>query len=154
MNQQEIFNAVVKHMARQGAPAKSEDGTCSYRGAEKDGKQTSCAVGCLIPDDMYLEEMEANTIYTLLRYAEAYNIKLPEHITDPANTPLLRQLQKVHDGHDDWVEDWPKMSEKLRFIAAGFNLCGSRVWDFDQAMANRETEEQRNARQVKIRECW
>jgi hypothetical protein len=54
---------MVNHLRRQGVRAESADGSCLYRGP--DG--TKCAVGCLIPDDVYHRDMEKLSVEALLK---------------------------------------------------------------------------------------
>jgi hypothetical protein len=57
----EIFDRVKAHLLAQGRPAIGRDGGCAYRG--KDGRgDTSCALGCLIPDDVYDKSIEGVTM--------------------------------------------------------------------------------------------
>ena len=49
MTEQEIFDTVLTHLREQGEAATSAGGSCRYRGANG----TACAVGCLIPDELY-----------------------------------------------------------------------------------------------------
>ncbi len=50
---QQTFNKVVRHLRRQGVRS-SDEGVCLYRGPD----DTKCAVGCLIPDELYSPRME------------------------------------------------------------------------------------------------
>lgn len=54
MTEQEIFDKVAEHLQKQGHRALNEDGVCVYRG--KNG--TKCAVGALIPDELYDSKIE------------------------------------------------------------------------------------------------
>ena len=54
MNLQEIFNRVRDHLLTQGEISSRTGVNCAYRGENG----MSCAVGCLIPDELYLEAME------------------------------------------------------------------------------------------------
>jgi hypothetical protein len=81
---------------RQGEPsvATGVDGgapRCVYR----NGAGLSCAVGCLIPDDLYVPEMDQvdGLRWTVGRVAEA--LGLGRH------AGLLSELQKVHDDYYD-----------------------------------------------------
>ncbi len=58
MNNQEIYDKVSKHLLTQNKKSKL-DGKCSYRG----DNHTSCAIGCLIPYDLYDSQMEGGTIW-------------------------------------------------------------------------------------------
>jgi len=88
MTRQEIFNKVADHLLTQGKPALFDEiGDCAYRG--QDGSM--CAVGCLIPDELYTPEMELKSVDTLLK-AE---FVLPGFFYD--NYTLLSDLQIIHD---------------------------------------------------------
>jgi hypothetical protein len=88
MTRQEIFNKVADHLLTQGKPALFDEiGDCAYRG--QDGSM--CAVGCLIPDELYTPEMELKSVDTLLN-AE---FVLPGFFYD--NYTLLSDLQRIHD---------------------------------------------------------
>ncbi|MFN9029662.1 MAG: hypothetical protein ACK54C_01980 [Betaproteobacteria bacterium] len=53
---QDVFDTVLNHLRKQG-PATDDRGECVYRTAE--GKR--CAVGVLIPDDMYDPDIEGGS---------------------------------------------------------------------------------------------
>lgn len=98
---QEVFDKVVKHLLTQMARAavgSPDNQSCSYRTA--DG--LSCAVGCLIPDDMYSIGMENMSVGLLV---EAFGC-IDELFTD-VDLKLLVQLQKTHDENEP--EDWHRL---------------------------------------------
>jgi hypothetical protein len=68
---------------------------CVYRA--KDG--CKCAVGQLIPYDMYTSKMEGNTVYALLTNTNSDNKKLKRiaEYLSKFNDVLLSMLQKHHD---------------------------------------------------------
>ena len=87
---QTLFDKAVVHLFEQGHPAYvHRDGkktsTCAYRG----GGTTACAVGCLIPDDRYVPEMEESTVED-----EIIRNIMPE--LQPFET-MLYDVQNVHD---------------------------------------------------------
>jgi len=105
MNAQDIFNTVTVHLFTQGRPA-MKDGQCSYRG----DMGTSCAVGCLIPDDEYDPAMDdlieirsiarrrgmddffgGTSIDGLLKAGLAPEWMRDQHL-------VLAELQMAHDG--------------------------------------------------------
>lgn len=65
MTLQETFDMIVKHLAQQGRRSELTGGFaygCAYRGPDN----MKCAVGCLIPDELYdwsLERMSVCAIY-------------------------------------------------------------------------------------------
>lgn len=95
MTPQEIFDTVAKHLITQGQQSQRDDGTCLYRGPGG----LKCAVGVLIPDDVYTRKMElddlgetGNGVHGLL-YRHAH--VLPGYFSE--NVRLLSRLQNVHD---------------------------------------------------------
>lgn len=121
MTQQEIFDKVAKHLLTQKGKAMDapEGGACQYRGLNN----TACAVGCLIPDEVYSPRLEGTDLGGLIQRATIWNITLPAEITDKANYPLLRSLQVVHDMRDP--ETW---STELLRTADIFQLNNQAIW--------------------------
>lgn len=110
---QEVFDTVIRHLVNQRkASVNGYNGECVYRGP--DG--TKCAVGCLIPDEVYNVGMEGKNVYDLLHYAACNEINLPEEITE--HRALLKNLQ---DLHDDYLMLVPIVSvntyDAFRFVA-------------------------------------
>lgn len=89
MNAQQVFDKVADHLWTQGVPSiDALSGYCMYRGEE--GR--SCAVGCLIPDDVYSQSMEDLRVAALVG---AFGTRLPPFIKE--HVELLSRLQSVHD---------------------------------------------------------
>jgi hypothetical protein len=86
MNQQEIFNKVARHLARQGRKARDEHGKCAYRGKG----DLKCAVGCLIRDSEYDPRMEGDSVDGLKK-----RDLLPNRLRRAER--LLMSLQSAHD---------------------------------------------------------
>lgn len=96
---QETFEKVARHLFEQGVRAADGVGVeaaCVYRG--KNG--TKCAVGCLIPDEMYSPYFEGSTVFALL-HGHACQ-KLPEDWEYREHEDLLSSLQMVHDAAGNW----------------------------------------------------
>lgn len=99
LTKQEIFETVSKHLFTQGKRSfgtlsdKVASEGCLYRGPDS----TSCAVGCLIPDDVYVSGMEGNALVNLI---STYGDVLPSHIIE--NKFLLNDLQYLHDSWGNW----------------------------------------------------
>lgn len=92
MNAQEAFNIAATHLLNQNQQARKPGNVaCSYR-AEVDGKVLKCAVGALIPDEVYKPEMENKNILGL-------TLNFPEVCEPLKDVPkaLLRDLQYLHD---------------------------------------------------------
>jgi hypothetical protein len=113
MKQQETFEFVARHLFAQGHKAvggRSE--RCMYRGA--DG--STCAVGCLIPDDDYSTDMEMLTAAALVR---RFGNQLPSFMKRQVR--LLGDLQSVHDnGPSPFTTEY--LREALRFVGSSHNL--------------------------------
>lgn len=78
---QETFDRVAKHLLKQNK--KSVNGTqCMYRSS--DGLQ--CALGCLIPDELYVPSLEGTTLRTSTEL---------RNIFADYNHDLLHSLQRV-----------------------------------------------------------
>ncbi len=105
MTKKQIIQKVREHLLSQNEKAMDED-TCLYRFAPHHRALLKCAVGCLIPDELYnskMEKVSASLLTTLCPnlkpwlYAEDLEIKDAEE--------LLEDLQGVHDLSD--VQHWP-----------------------------------------------
>lgn len=91
---QGLFDLIVSKVLEQGMPSADEGGYCMYRGIE--GRK--CAIGHLIPDDIYDSKMEGSfdTLKNYLKYRsdntsnELYLILLDHGV-------LLSDLQNAHD---------------------------------------------------------
>ncbi len=97
MNNREIFDKVKTHLLTQNRKSYDDYKGCSYRGPNG----TMCAVGCLIPDNVYNEDMEGGDVYShnVQPYLETLGLASPSALR------LLRDLQNLHDSVD--CEDWP-----------------------------------------------
>lgn len=98
MNKQEIFDKVAAHLLKQKVAAVGEHGSCRYRGMNG----TSCAVGCLIPDEHYKEDMEGYSVNVVIEQpaperATLFSSVLKASGIDEENFKLLLDLQFVHD---------------------------------------------------------
>jgi hypothetical protein len=116
MERQDIFDTVATHLFKQGKRAvdrEGPDGFCMYRGHGN----TRCAVGALIPDEVYDVKMEGNTLSGLLM---AYGDVLPPWMRDERE--LLRELQLVHDEPAYWAEGGVTIKKRLFQTAKWFKL--------------------------------
>lgn len=83
---QEVFDIVAKHLITQGKPAHDpRTATCYYR-----FEGLKCAVGAIIPDELYDADMECRTVSEL-------NAKFPTLGPFLGDIPLLTDLQMTHD---------------------------------------------------------
>jgi hypothetical protein len=92
LNNQEIFDKVSEHLINQGCKSVSvKDNNsfcCMYRG--KNGNM--CAVGCLIPDELYSPDMENKSPEYLLN-----SFPVLKKILKRSSISILTELQTIHD---------------------------------------------------------
>lgn len=108
MTDQELFDRVATHLLTQGEQSFDEGIGCAYRG--ENGKK--CAIGCLIPDEWYSEDLEGNTVHQKV-IREAAGIA-------ESQLQLADALQACHDC--GLVSEW---RDTLRQIATGFGLSAA-----------------------------
>ena len=91
IDRNEIFNKVFAHLVIQGKPSRNiEDYICVYQNSDGD----KCAIGCLIPDELYTMGLEGNgvrdkKVKDVLRQVFP-NIGLKDF-------EFLENLQQLHD---------------------------------------------------------
>lgn len=121
MNNQEVFDKVVEHLYTQRARSVDFDSTCLYRGRH----DRKCAIGALIPDDIYHPCIERIGIRNLID--PDYPSFDPEiaALFKEADIELLDDLQYIHDGKE--VNKWP---EELRRRGKQYKLDISKVKDY------------------------
>lgn len=113
MNKQEIFDKVYTELSKQGVPSVDPYGNCLYRGPNG----TKCAVGHLIPDELYDEEMNKLAVDDL-PHSVLYHIGVtPDYSYGVMN--LLRTLQDVHDmaltvSFQLWHEEMQRVAKEFR----------------------------------------
>lgn len=91
MNTQQMYEYVVNHLVTQTKQCVGSDGGCMYRGLD----DMKCAVGCLIADEFYEEELENCAIdEPNVRHAVELSINRPLSEEELA---LLLMFQSHHD---------------------------------------------------------
>lgn len=113
LTSQKIFDIVAGHLIEQGQRSLSKDEhICAYRGDEG----LMCAVGVLIPDELYKSEMEGKAILELTGLNWTFGLDyLAEH------RALVQRLQTVHDMPHTWATPG-LLQERLREVAQEFDL--------------------------------
>jgi hypothetical protein len=97
----DVFQYVKAHLLNQNERSLDPHTLqCNYRSENEKGKILMCAVGCLIHDDYYSEEIENLS-------ASNEDVKLCIENSIPSwivNTDMLNELQHIHDEyeHDEW----------------------------------------------------
>lgn len=116
MNNQEAFDHVKVNLLKQNKRSlnHNDDGVdlCAYR--SKSGK---CAIGWLIPDEIYITNMEScSSVYELC--SEFPKLKI---IFNDISAYLLERLQHLHDWSSP--EEWER---EFDIIAKDFNLISNK----------------------------
>ena len=113
----DIFNKVSEHLLTQNERSRDSWGDCLYRSPAG----LKCAVGCLIEDEFYSEDLEH--IYAVGRYTDEWQkpirkalelsgVPINDEIKD-----LVQQLQVIHDSKEP--EFWRKELAKIKIMFFG-----------------------------------
>ena len=128
MTGQEIFDSVLAHLRKQGDASLNASGKCAYRGEGG----TACAVGCLIPDELYDPRIESWRVESILGLrtggvdageVEAYREVLSRvagHLGQE-NKTLLGTLQHAHDNQLA-KSGLPAWEREMKRIAGNYGL--------------------------------
>ena len=109
---QTAFDAAYVHCMKQKVRAVSDDGDCLYRGPNG----TKCAVGCLIPDDLYDPSMEHEDGYEVMEIIGWGHL----------NHSLIDRVQEAHDVYLD-PDDLSKFHNEMKGISERYAL----EWNHD-----------------------
>ena len=106
----EVFNKVSEHLLAQNEQALDGNWECVYRNETG----LKCAVGCLIKDEFYFENLEYTGLSRTGPIAKA--LKKSGVVMTREMLDLLQRLQKLHDHKEPeaWKEELGKL--KLRFF--------------------------------------
>ena len=113
---QEVFDLVTKHLFAQGRPAYDGNRGCMYR--THDGLR--CAVGVLIPDDLYDPAFEMNKADSVIQ--ELFDADLADW---REHKDLLLSLQVAHDNclrEPDETFNTTALARHLRNVAKRYSL--------------------------------
>lgn len=94
------INTIAQHLSKQRARSIAVFNnmtSCAYRGKNN----TTCAVGCLIPDEMYTSDMEQNPFVNLkLNFPELHTYLADTHFGGDLREAelVLTIAQNFHDG--------------------------------------------------------
>ena len=102
MDNQEVYDKVKAHLLSQNRKSLELGGGCAYRGM--DGAM--CAVGVLIPDDMYSRSMEGSECGV----GEVRDVLANLGI----NGAFARGLQQIHDGV--YLSNWNNELKRFAVI--------------------------------------
>jgi len=99
MKKKQVFKRVAKHLLAQDEACGTRY-DCWYRHPSR--VELKCAIGCLIPDKFYSEEIENKTVEEPI-VKEVLKKSLKTSFTS-SDIALLKDLQDVHDYQD--TKDW------------------------------------------------
>lgn len=112
MDKQKIFNQVVEHLNRQAEKSVRYDSTgnmtgCYYR--HPDNPNLRCAIGGIIPDELYDSAMDADSMGERIDRVLINNVKLLRYFNckNQQDIHFLLGLQIIHDKFE--VHEWKKM---------------------------------------------
>lgn len=117
MTPQEIFDTCADHILRMPKQARRmPDLQCAYRG--ENGSR--CAIGALIPDDVYRPWMDQFDDPSILGILQG----MPHYFPDwmHTNRGLLFDLQRVHDDDANWFTR-ADLIDALKKVAKNHNLA-------------------------------
>jgi hypothetical protein len=120
LNKQEAFDKAVRGIILQGGPSIAGV-DCLYRGP--DGRK--CAIGHLIPDDVYDPEMEGRGITTTATTSRIRKFLVSQGWDSVEDIYFLLGLQEIHDNASmsrDFINDF---IEYAAMFAAKYNLSTS-----------------------------
>ena len=126
MELQEIFNKAHKHFAGMAGPSMDSmiddcGGTqCAYRGVDEHGNENKCIVGAFIPDELYNERLEGDSLdqesicefeigYHSTRVTEVLAKAFGQDFLSDDQYLLLAKLQRTHDKN---AMDWHNYEKK------------------------------------------
>lgn len=104
LNTSDIFRKVKRHLLTQNARA-MKDGSCALRA--DDGLK--CAIGCLIPDELYHQKLDELIIWSKPMMEVLGNSGLGK--LDQLKLKLIDRLRAIHDSVAP--EDWPSALDDL-----------------------------------------
>lgn len=128
LTKQQIFDQVVTQIVTQGGQSKSRDGACMYRGEHN----RRCAVGAIMPDELYDINMEGEAVDDLLSHLDNVHSPLYDsegiHFLAALDVTFLAELQIAHDFRlqgnvdIDFAPDWGNFKVTMEGIANSHSL--------------------------------
>lgn len=92
----DVFNKVVSHLLTQNKTSAEYGGSCKYRTFREDDTTLKCAVGCLISDSVYFEDLE-DQMANASDVIKAIQDSNPNFIVTDEIKEMMLQLQFLHD---------------------------------------------------------
>lgn len=119
MNLQQLFDKACSGVVGQGRPSMNHNGLCQYRLQHKANAEVKCAIGWLIPDEVYAQHDDFDTGASALQVLETVYGWLDQRTID-----CLLTLQSIHDEIatdecEDFVSEFKRRAAQL---ALQYNL--------------------------------
>lgn len=117
MNRQKTYDTVKAHLLKQGERSVGPGDMCMYRGPNG----LKCAIGCLIPDELYDPKMEyvGSIDRVLERFFMLEGFLEVENAEDER---FLTALQQAHDARPSTARRPVNFEQRLDLVAARFGL--------------------------------
>lgn len=112
---QEAFDAGSIHMLTQNTKSvMQQTGECKYRGPNG----TKCPIGALIPDELYVPEMDDAGAYDIDGDTGVYALNDQWKLFNPSIVEFLGELQNIHDNKIEilWEGELFRLAEKFHLI--------------------------------------
>jgi len=136
MDNQEVFDKIATHLFAQGKRSlillsrttyltgggveHSEMMGCAYRGEGG----LKCAIGALIPDELYLPSFEGKRVGAVLTNSAELN-----NMFAGVRRDLLDKMQEIHDNNNNWLDDGLKLRQNLEMVAKDYKLSPAILTD-------------------------
>ena len=127
MTKQYALNKAYNQICTQGQRSVDSVGGCQYRATNR-GKKLRCAIGALIPDALYVPEMERCTsVWALLHTYPAVCKAITGYATmDEVPKGAESFLDELQDAHDNWMDKgrfrMAELRKRFEIVAKRFDL--------------------------------
>lgn len=117
---QDLFSYVERHLLTQNEQALNSHGNCHYR-IERDGKLLKCAVGCLIIDKHYQDNLE-DKLSNDHNVVTAISLSIGRELTSK-EMEILRNVQVIHDSHipSAWPDPLNALAQRYGLVSKALN---------------------------------
>lgn len=121
-NKQLIFDTAFRGVYAQGGRAiEREANRCVYRLGPAERVVAKCAIGHLIPDEIYTPSMEIGNVEKLMQSGSPELMPVQELLRSimagGADEDFLAHLQSVHDGTGDGADFRTRFAARMRRFA-------------------------------------
>ena len=123
LTKQEIAKGIYDWFIVNGNPRSTDGRTCRYRGPTNNHR---CAVGCILPDDLYKPEMEEKQISRIMINQDSC---FEPSIRDYFGIENLEFLSHCQSWHDNKGQMLPKNILKQIFVSFGIDVSRMTLLD-------------------------